>query len=99
MSMAKYGKAGCCTVNAASPQPVTTSVMSATAINTSVADEVREFGVVASSLLSVTQFSGPLAVLQAWWGFESPPDHSGLPVTSWYALKTVIKGRRLLAHA
>ena len=37
--------------------------------------------------------------MQAWWGFESPPDHSGLPVTSWYALKTVIKGRRLLADA
>jgi hypothetical protein len=51
-------------------------------------------------LVAVLEASlSPLAVLQAWWGFESPPDHSGLPVTSWYALKTVIKGRRLLAGA
>ena len=34
---------------------------------------------------------------QAWWQFESPQDHSGLPMTSWYALKTAVKGRRLLA--
>ena len=49
--------------------------------------------------LLVSLDSVNLATMQAWWGFESPPDHSGLPVTSWYALKTVIKGRRLLADA